>query len=489
LKIASGKNKSVSYSITGKEYLSLLPFFLFFTLLTLGVTKNFFFWDTVQLASKHAHWYYENSFKYFMLPDAIDSSHIPSFGILLAIVWKIFDKSLFISHLFILPFLLGIVHQSYKLITHFFHEKNILYVLIIFLLDPTLLSQSILVSPDIVLVFLFLFTLNMILQNNRKNIVLGTIALSLVSMRGMMITVVLFLFDLYSNYTITKDKNWFIKLFKSILAYVPAGILTLTFLLYHYRVKGWIGYHENSPWAACFEKVNLAGFLRNMGILVWRLVDFGRIVLWLVLLTAIIILNKRIRFSNNIKSLFILFLLLVTILPLTMLLHKNLLAHRYLLPLYLVFSLIVCFLVFESMNNRKLKKILFAIIAIGLITGNLWVYPEKISQGWDSTLAHIPYYKLRNQMITYIKQKNLPLSEIGTAFPNSASFKYIDLTNEDFGFAEKDFQKNNFIFYSNVMNDFSDSEIDELKNKWMIEKEYKYLQIKVTLYKKPAGTN
>jgi hypothetical protein len=388
-----------------------------------------------------------------------------------------------------LPFLLGIVYQSYKLITHFFHTKNIVYVLIIFLLDPTLLSQSILVSPDIVLVFFFLFTLNMILHNNRKFIMLGTIALSLISMRGMMVTVVLFLFDFYFNYTIIRGKNWFIKLYKGILVYAPAGILTLSFLVYHYMVKGWNGYHENSPWAECFEKVNFTGFVYNTGILVWRLIDFGRIVLWVVFITTILILKNKIKFDHNLKSLLILFILLVTLFPLTMLLHKNLLGHRYLLPVYLVFSLLVCHLIFESIENYKIKMISFALIILGLITGNLWVYPEKISQGWDSTLAHLPYYELRNQMITYIKQRNLPFSEIGTAFPNTASFKYIDLTDEDIGFAEKDLMKNNFVFYSNIMNDFSDMEVDELKNNWRIEKEFNCLHIRVTLYKKPDRNN
>jgi hypothetical protein len=122
-----------------------------------------------------------------------------------------------------------------------------------------------------------------------------------------------------------------------------------------------------------------------------------------------------------------------------------------------------------------------------LISGNAWIYPERISQGWDSSLAHLPYYKARNQMINYIKQKNLPLSDIGTAFPNTALFKYIDLTEEEVGFAEKDLKKNTYIFYSNIMNDFTDAERNELKNTWYVEKEFHYLHIKVILYKKPSS--
>jgi hypothetical protein len=476
------------YILLKKESLKLLPFYLFFIILTIAVSNNSFFWDTIQLASKHAHWYFENNFKYFLLPDSIDSGHIPAFGILLAFIWKIFQKSLFVSHIFMLPFLIGIVYQSYKIISHFINNRNRFYVLIIFLLDPTLLSQSILVSPDIVLVFFFLFSLNMILHNRRKYILFGILALSLVSMRGMMIIIILFIFDLYYNYYSIKGNNLLFKILKSIQVYIPAGILTLIYLIYHYIVKGWIGYHENSPWALCFERVNITGFIYNTGILGWRLIDFGRIILWLVFGVIVITLNKKIRIENNLISLFILFILLLVLLPLIMLLHKNLLGHRYLLPVYLVFSLLVCNLVFEQIKSKKLQKILFIIIAIGLLSGNLWVYPDKVAQGWDSTLAHVPYYRLRDKMIDYIKQRKISFSEIGTEFPNATSFKYTDLADDDIGFAENDLNKNNFIFYSNIMNDFSDEEIDELKNNWILEKEYKCLQVSVRLYKNPKYT-
>lgn len=471
-----------------KESFKLILIYLFFIIISFAVSNNSFFWDTIQLASRHAHWFYENNFRLLLLPDSIDSGHIPVFGMILALVWKIFQKSLFVSHIFMLPFLLGIVYQSYKIVSYFIPKKHIFYVLLIFLLDPVLLSQSVLVSPDIVLIFLFLFTLNMILKNNRKYILVGIISLSLISMRGMMITIVLFLFDCYFNYNQINSKLWFNKILKLIQVYIPAGLLTMSYLIYHYTVKGWIGYHEESPWALCFEKVSFTGFIYNIGILGWRLIDFGRIFLWIVFGVIVIFYYRKIRFDARLLNLFILFILLLTLLPLTMLFHKYLLAHRYLLPVYLIFSLLVGKLIFEQVKDGKLQKILFAFVIIGLLTGNLWVYPDKIAQGWDSTLAHIPYYRLRNQMIEYIKQKKLSYQEIGTAFPNAASFKYVDLADEDTGFSKKDLTKNYFVFYSNIMNDFSDEEIDELKNKWIIEKEFKCMQVKVQLYRNPEKT-
>jgi hypothetical protein len=462
----------------------LIPFYLFFLFLTLAASGNFFFWDTVQLASKQAHWYFDNNFHHFLLPDSIDSGHMPSFGFLLALVWKVFHRSLLISHLFMLPFLVGIVYQAYQLISYFFSPKHVFYVLILFLLDPTLLSQAVLVSPDIVLIFFFLFSLNRILQNNRKWLLAGMIGLSLISMRGMMLVLVLFIFDLFVNLKKFKSDHWLFRILSCMQAYIPAGVLTLGFLIYHYLAKGWIGYHSNSPWALSFERVDFSGFLFNIGILSWRLIDFGRIIYWLVLFGLIIACYKKIKFTNQLNILIVLMLALTILLPFPMLLHKHMLGHRYLLPVYLMFALLVCYIVFEQINNHKLKKALFIIMILGLITGNFWVYPENIAKGWDSTLAHVPYYSLRNKMIDYIDQRGIPYSEIGTAFPNNASFKYIDLVNSDQSFSDKDLSSNKYVFYSNIMNDFTDEELIELHNKWIAEKEFRCLQVYVILYRK-----
>jgi hypothetical protein len=481
--IPAHKNNLPKFS--RREFLSLLPFFLVYTVITRLVSDHAFFWDTIQLASKQAHWYFDNNFKYLLLPDSIDSGHIPAFGISLAIFWKVFHKSLLVSHLFMLPFLIGIVYQAYRLITRFFQRKNVYYALILFLIDPTVLSQSMLVSPDILVVFFFLFSLNMILHNKRNLLLFGILALGLISMRGMMIIAVLLLFDLYCNYNDFNGNNLFYKLFGFSLAYIPAGLTVISFLVYHYLNKGWIGYHEDSPWAGCFERVNMRGFIFNIGVLGWRLFDFGRVFLWMLFFVFILRQKKLIGKDNSFKTISILFILTIILLPLIMLFHKNLLGHRYLLPVYLMFSLLVCYQVFELNEKNILKRKLFVFLAIGLITGNLWVYPDRISQGWDSSLAHLPYYNLRNKMIGYINEKGIPLSYIGSEFPNTATFKYTDLSNMDKGFNTKDFSNNPYILYSNIMNDFSDSEINELQTLWIIEKQFGRWPVKVILYRNP----
>ena len=63
-----------------------------------AVQHDPFFWDTVQLASKHAHHFYENGLRWTPLPPEIDSGHPPVFGYYLALAWTCFGKTLPASH-------------------------------------------------------------------------------------------------------------------------------------------------------------------------------------------------------------------------------------------------------------------------------------------------------------------------------------------------------------------------------------------------------
>ena len=92
-----------------EKWHTILPFWLIVTIVTWLVADHSFFWDTVQLASKHAHWYYENNFHYLFLPETINSGHPPLFGMYLAVCWQLLGKSLIVSHFSMLPFLLAII--------------------------------------------------------------------------------------------------------------------------------------------------------------------------------------------------------------------------------------------------------------------------------------------------------------------------------------------------------------------------------------------
>ncbi|MFL5729910.1 MAG: ArnT family glycosyltransferase [Cytophagaceae bacterium] len=459
----------------------LWPFLCFYILLTFFVLHNSFFWDTIQLGSKQAHWFHDHNFKFFFLPEIIDSGHPPSFGIYLAICWKFFGKSLPVSHLAMLPFLLGIVIQVYLLLKKYIQPQFIILTLIVLLADPTIMSQSILVSPDIVFIFFFLLSLNAILADRTIILSLALIGLGMISMRGMMHIAVLFVLDFILHIVFTKRyriKN----LMHLSIPYFPAAMLVGGWLFLHYKETGWIGYHENSPWYDCFRPVTLPGFFKNLFILAWRLIDFGRVFIWLAAIPVLYITIKKKGIDAGTKTLLLFFIVPLLIVTPNLLIHKNLLAHRYIVVLYLTFALLILYQI-QRTFPQYFKKIALLLL-IGLLTGNFWVYGDTIAKGWDSTLGHYPYYQLRKEMIAYIEKEGLDKSSVGTDFPNNLNVRYTDLSTQDWSFANKDLKANSYVFYSNVFNNFSDEELEELKS-WKVMKEITSPTVKVILYKKP----
>jgi len=149
-------------------------------------------------------------------------------------------------------------------------------------------------------------------------------------------------------------------------------------------------------------------------------------------------------------------------------------------------SLLAVWYLFSVFTPEKLRKPVLIILIAGLLTGNLWVYPDRIAKGWDSTLAYLPYFPLREQMIGFMKQENIQLSRTGTLFPNSGKLDYIDLSGSESSFAELDLDQNQYVFYSNIFNGFTDDELSELKKRWMPVRILKSGGVRVILFRKPG---
>ncbi len=470
------------------------PFWLYDICLTWQVRLNFFFWDTIQLGSKHAHFFYETHFSSLLLPDNIDSGHPPFFGIYLAFMWQLFGKTLIVSHLSMLPFLWGITWQALKLGEKALGEWQAVLFILILKVNPIMAGQSVMMSPDVVLVFFFLLAFNAVLNNNKKILTVAILGLSMISMRGMMTAAIFFIFeiiktfqilDIYKSSIAFTISNIYKLFFKTILPYLLGGLSALSFLMYHYFEKGWIGYHAGSEWADAFQVVDFQGFIKNMIVYIWRLVDAGHLFLMPIIFYGFYKMKTDSAFKNT-RTLFILLFIALIVLTPTLVIYKGLLQHRYLLPIYLIINLL-CLKIISDLKNGKLQNGLYALVFVGLLSGHFWVYPQPIATSWDTTLAQLPYYRLRNEMTQYIDNQHFKYEDIGTAYPNLASFKFIDLkepVGNQGAFSPVDFNKNKYIFYSNVMNDFNKKELDELSENWKPLKILRGGQVIVVLYER-----
>jgi hypothetical protein len=476
-----------------KNSIRKFPYLAGFSLvavLFIVTAKNGFFWDTIQLGSEHAGFFLSTGFSQLLLPDSIDSGHIPAFGFYLALMWKIFGRSLIVSHLAMLPFIAGILWQLINLLNKLVKSRYVGWAFLIVLADPSLLSQMTLMSPDVLLVFFFLMGMNAILEN-RKIILSASLALLfLTSMRGMMVASCLFVIDMRQNiYSGLQTGNRIPVILKRSIGFLPAILIFALYNSYHFFIKGWIGFHQASPWATLFERVPLSGMIYNAGIIGWRLIDFGRIGLWILFLFLLLRFKKDIIRQSNARFLFFTFFLITVFLSINMIWARNLLCHRYLLPAYLSFSLLCVTMLFSLETGRRLKIIWISFLLIMMISGSFWVYPGKIATGWDATLAHLPYYRMRKEAIEYIDKQNIDVNQVQSFFPNISSFDDVDLNDDRRQF--RDFNNStSYVLYSNVFN-VSDTDYDIIKNDFSVEKHFKTGQVYIDICRrkaKPADT-
>jgi len=479
-------------SLWADKALQILPYFLF-ALPVILTARLPFFWDTLQLASRHAHFFYETGFSSLFLPNDMDSGHIPVFGMFLALMWMIFGKTLLVSHLSMLPFVLGTVFFTGKLVRLVVSNRHAWFWTTLLLSDAAMVTQFTLVSPDVWLLFFLSMALYAFFSRKRVWLTIAVTGLTLTSMRGMMLTAALFTAGWISVLMLRRTGGFFAASWsyirKSFPVYVVPFLIAGAYLGMHYLQKGWIGYHDDMPWAEHFRRTDLAGLFRNGLVLAWRLTDNGRIFTWIIglfLIIRIIRSNREIGITG--KKIVVVSFVVLMILSFSMLTYRNLSGHRYLIPVFYLLILTVVWGLNQSPGIRY-KKLIAGLLLAGLISGHFWVYPDRISKGWDAMLAYLPYQSLRKEMIRYIDHERIEFREVGTDFPNNIPLKYIDLTddNRSFGSIEDGTDNFRYIFYSNVFNGFSDDELNDLFSKWKVVKKLNRGQVKVILFENPLS--
>jgi hypothetical protein len=477
--------KGISSIISQNKFIVLFPLVAFFTITAFLVSDNFFFWDTVQLSSVPANYYYQNNFSNFFLPTQHDPGHIPIMGVYLALMWMVFSKTLFVSHLAMLPFIFGIIWQSYNLVSRYISEKKYVFVVVcLMLLDPTFLSQSILISPDIPLLFFFILGLNALLKKRKILFSIAILGLFLMSMRGVVMAGTLLLLDIILNIQFSGFRTILNQLLKKSIKYLPACLFLLGYQYYHYKNTGWVFLHEASPWLAGHGTNDFKGAIYNLGIFMWRLTDFGRVFIYLPLILLFFKNRRKILVEKKSKDLILITVITLIGLISLFLYYRTITGHRYLISAYFIITLLTSYLVLNYIKSKKIINAIFTLLLVGLLIGNFWIYPSKIAQGWDSTLAHVPYYSLHKKMIVFIDNEGIPLNEIASVFPSLGKQKYHLLNNDVRSFKQKNIYEDEYVLYSNIFNDYTDDEVDFLESHFIIKKEFKSQRIFIRLYER-----
>ena len=455
-----------------------------FLVISIGVfllsKNNGFFWDNVLFASKMGNHLFENSIFNWTIPDNFDPGHPPFLAFLLAIFWKIFGQNLWASHLLMLPFVFGVFYQLYKLLSYFIQDcKLILFGVLLVVIDPTLSTQFVLVNPEIIIVFFFLLALNGILFESNSTKIIGLLFLSIISFRSMMLFGGLLLFDMIN--TLYINKLSFIKIFnlKFIFSYALTSLPGVIYVIWRLSTKGWLQTHPDSPWSSLWEIATPKIFIKNVVVLFWRYLDFGRIFLLMFLIVALFLFGKQVLKNKKHQQLLWLSICSVFFIIVVSLSATNSFGHRYFITSFVALNIFCYSIIIHHIYKRKL---IFTLLVIGLFSGNLWVYPKDISQGWDATLGHVPYHNLRLEAIEYLDKNKIPIDKVATFFPNYHPLNTIDFSN-DYRSFQRFSGNNEYLFYSTVYN-LSDENLAILEEKYQPIKEFKKTNIKIIIYHK-----
>ncbi|AKQ47086.1 hypothetical protein TH63_17885 [Rufibacter radiotolerans] len=465
-----------------------LPVVAPFVALLLGLTwyvqRNGFFWDSILLASKYGQWYYQTSFSTLFVPQEM-AGYPPLFGMYLAAGWHLFGKTLPVSHFLMLPFLLGIVWQVYLLAKRYLSGTWVFLGILIVFLDPTLLAQSAQVAPDILLLFLYLTCLNAILHHRPWLLGIALALMALHTPRSQILIIAVFLTQLLWH---VREYRQLSKpmLGKMLLRYLPAGLLLLGWLGLHYRHFGWIGFSRSSDWGTYSTLVTTPQFFRNLGLIAWRLLDFGRVALWL---TGGVLLGLSARsLPKATKELLLLLTVPLITLSAVLVWFTNPIGHRYWLVEFVLLGLLTAHLLQVTVKRKEARAGIYALLLVSLVSGHFWLYPQRVAKGWDATLAHLPYFELRQQMLTYLDQQQIPREEVGSDFPNLAAPSDTDLNKDHRTFPAKNLAAQSYILYSNVFNGFTNEELEDLQEKWVVLHEVRAGQVYMRLYQKKVST-
>lgn len=456
------------------KYVVLVLFLVlkFFTL------DNCFFWDNVAGYSMPASYLLEHGLFSFVYPVNYVSEP-PLAHMYLAVLWTLLGKNLLVAHLSVTLFSVGVIWQVWRLCEKL-NTKYTPYIFLLAVLEPTLSTQLILISPDVILCFFALLSINLLLENKRGWLAVSACCLGLVSIRGFVVCAGLGLGYLVIAKVIEKKsfKEAFVYVFPS---FIPVLLALGAWFLYRKLETGYFLYQPGFEYQEHRELASLSHIIKNIASLAIRMLDSGRIIVWLFLLVAIIKMGIKnfiafvVHSRLSIIYLSVLFTLFLVTIPVT-----NPFGDRYFIVLYILLALITAQLLSKVYEARKIQ-IVFVGMLLVLVSGNFWVYSEKMSKAWDSVLCHLPCYSLRQEMITYLEDQHIDVNDVSASFPLNAPFADLDINEDKRQFTPVDWDKSRYIIYSNLYN-WDDESINAIHSKWKLQKELKSGLIFLRLY-------
>ena len=409
------------------------------------------FWDNVLFIHRFGTALMDNGiWNWMSIPLEHDPGHPMLTAAYIAGMWSLFGKSIAVAHWALFPFIFLFCYVLWRIVeTLFGQSKWAIAAYLIVLADPTVFTQLMYIGPE---VFILCFSGIAILGILRKSQVcqtIGLMALGITSLRGMMLCAGIFLWDLCKSHKV------------NVWVYIFGALPAVIFLACRLFIKGWIISNPLSPWGSAFGYEDVNGFLynllRNGVVLASRIADFGRIVPSLIIF--ILLLIRRDTWPHDKRTVDILLLtsLVCIVIAVTSLFIINPMGHSYFLWIYIGMILLLISLI----QNLPWRKWIYGFSLCALLLGNTIIYPEHISQGWACSLASLPYWSLRQDMLHYMDEQQITPEQTLTFFPFGSCADDVDLCGDMRQYADS-WETADYVMASNVCN-LDDETLDRLQ--------------------------
>jgi hypothetical protein len=434
-----------------------------------------FFWDNI-LTATIAQYFFNTGNTGWIPPLQWDAGHPPFFALYLSSLWAILGKSLWVSHLAMFPFLWLKTWSLWSIAVQLkFSERHTTRTLFFCLLCPAILTQSILISYDMVMLAGFLLGLSGILSKTKWQIITGALLLVAMSLRGLQWVFVLMVLQyLYlSNGSYRKPK------IGSLLATYALPLLAIaSWYFYHYLQAGWAIFSPSPSWAGHREWSGFSAFFHKGFALLRAIADQGMIALWAGMV-LVVLFNKKNTPTLRFLVAGVLVAFVGGLLPL--LVFSSPILPRYGLPLMVLLVLVVCG------SDLPYRKWVLTAIAIVMFSGHAWVF-QRFSNSWETTIAHVPYHAARKQTLQYLGENNISPASTATHFPLYTSQWQTNLKGDTIRLRNlhgREIKEFEYVLKSNIHNDFNRQTKREISS-WEEVMTFRKWWIYIRLYQRPA---
>jgi hypothetical protein len=345
-----------------------------------------FFGDAISTVSRASvHIYSENLSTIWYLPQH-DPGHPTLIPYLLAMLWKLFGKHLWVGHFLTLLFALGVTTQVHRLALKTVHGNLAHLVLLLVLVQPTFLAQSAMVLTHLPLTFFFLWALNSLLyQPKHYAFWISSVLMVFTHLEGAFL-----LMGVGLVYFILEQKRAAAlptALQKSAILFAPAFFALFLWGGIHAQQTGW--WFSSPVYAEHRSWMGLTAMLKSAVLIVWRMVDYGNITFYVIILWATLKwqLYRHPLFSYLAGA-------FITCSFIFAVLMSKSIAHRYFLPIHMP-ALVLLLLALDQLS-AKYQKLACLACALSLLAGNLLYYPGKCIG--DATVAYRNYFFMAQQI-------------------------------------------------------------------------------------------